>query len=212
MSFKINLNNPSKIAELQELEHLRVKFDIAGGATEGLFSRRWVYQNIFKLSEEEVQRIEMDQFGDAKHAKLIEAATMGEGAEGGLGDDAGLGGGDLGGGLGGADDGGLTGDAGAAEPEEPGPLLAQPEEGAPPANRSDKRNMGARRRSMKGKYSAEMGSSTMRNLEKGFSDGINTLVNIGENTEESEEQLIFETQYDIKRLIQQLETKDEGKA
>ena len=214
MSFKINLNNPSKIAELQELEHLRVKFDIAGAATEGLFSRRWVYQNIFKLAEEEVQRIEMDQFGDAKHAKLIEAAAMSEEDAGGLGGDAGLGGGDLGGGgAGGGDTSPLdtAGDAAEPEPEE-GTLLAQPEEATPPANRSDKRGMGARRRSMKGKGSWEMGSSTMRNLDKGWSDGISTLINIGENSERSEEQLIFETQYDIKRLIEQLETKNEGKA
>jgi hypothetical protein len=217
MSFKINLNNPSKIAELQELEHLRVKFEIAGGATEGLFSRRWVYQNIFKLSEEEVQRIEIDQLGDAKHAATIEAAATPD-AEG-MGDDAGLiGGGDLGAG------GGLGGDAGAAPaggdaaPEaEAGPLLAQPDEGAAPeaapaANRSDKRGMGARRRNMKSKYSAEMGSSTMRNIEKGFSDGINTLINIGENQAATDEELIFETQHDIKLLIEQLETKHEGKA
>ena len=213
MSFKINLNNPSKIAELQELEHLRVKFDIAGAATEGLFSRRWVYQNIFKLAEEEVQRIEMDQFGDAKHAKLIEAAAMSEEDAGGLGGDAGLGGGDLGGGAGGGDTSPLDTAGGDAEPEpEEGTLLAQPDEATPPANRSDKRGMGARRRSMKGKGSWEMGSSTMRNLDKGWSDGISTLINIGENSERSEEQLIFETQYDIKRLIEQLETKNEGKA
>ena len=28
LSFKLSLNNPSKLAELQELEHLRTKFDI----------------------------------------------------------------------------------------------------------------------------------------------------------------------------------------
>ena len=40
--FGLTLNNPSKIAELQELEHWRTKFEIAGGATEGYFSKRWV--------------------------------------------------------------------------------------------------------------------------------------------------------------------------
>ena len=214
MSFKINLNNPSKIAELQELEHLRVKFEIAGGATEGLFSRRWVYQNIFKLSEEEVQRIEIDQFGDAKHAAMIEQAATADAEAGALGDDAlgGIGGADLGGGAA-ADDSAVLGGEGAAEaPEDEGPLLAQPDEAAPAANRSDKRGMGARRRSMKGKGSWEMGTSATRNLDKGWSDGLSTLINIGENQEESDEQLLFETQHDIKRLIEQLETKHEGKA
>jgi len=40
LNFKLVLNNPSKIAELQELEHWKQKFDIAGSATEGFFSRR----------------------------------------------------------------------------------------------------------------------------------------------------------------------------
>tara|TARA_R110002126_G_scaffold63966_5_gene164037 strand:- start:2901 stop:4760 length:1860 start_codon:yes stop_codon:yes gene_type:complete len=210
MSFKLNLNNPSKIAELQELEHLRVKFEIATGATEGLFSRRWVYQNIFKLSEEEVQRIEMDQFGDAKHAALIEAAAMPEGDQGELGDDGlgGIGGGELGGAMPAGDDGGGEMAAGG---EEEGPLLSQPDDGTPPANRSDKRGMGARRRSMRAKGSHEMGTATMRNIEKGHSDGMSTLINIGEN-QESDEELIFETQRDILQLIEQLETKNEGKA
>ena len=34
VSFRLKINNPSKIAELQELEHWKQKFDIAGGATE----------------------------------------------------------------------------------------------------------------------------------------------------------------------------------
>ena len=51
----------------------------------------------------------------------------------------------------------------------------------------------------------------MRNIEKGHSDGMSTLINIGEN-QESDEELIFETQRDILQLIEQLETKNEGQA
>lgn len=214
LSFKINLNNPSKIAELQELEHMRVKFEIAGGATEGLFSRRWVYENIFKLSEEEVQRIEIDQIGDAKHAALIEQSAMAPGAEAELGADAGLGG-DMGGGS------ILPDDTGGAPPEgtppEEGPLLAQPDEGAAPAaeplaNRRDKRGMGATRRHLKSLYNAETASATMRNVDKGWSDGMSTLINMGESQEQQEENLIFETQWEIKNLIEQLESRtDEDK-
>tara|TARA_Y100000592_G_C5389712_1_gene277625 strand:+ start:20 stop:697 length:678 start_codon:yes stop_codon:yes gene_type:complete len=224
MSFRLNLNNPSKIAELQELEHLRVKFEIAGGATEGLFSRRWVYQNIFKMSEEEVQRIEIDQIGDAKHAAMIESAALPP--EGGAGLE-----GDAGAGLGGDTTSPLAGDAGdltgGAAPDaaagEEGPLLAQPDQGAagadapaggeptPPANRRDKRGMGATRRHMKSLYGSEMASSTMRNIEKGWSDGIGTLINIGESKEDNEEQLIFEGQWEVKKLIEQLESRNESK-
>jgi hypothetical protein len=56
-NFKLALNNPSKIAELQELEHMRTKFEIAGAATDGYFSRRWVYKNIFKLDDDEIERV-----------------------------------------------------------------------------------------------------------------------------------------------------------
>ena len=72
-SFGLTLNNPSKIAELQELEHLRTKFDIAGAATEGLFSKRWIYKHIFKMDDDEVIRVMRDQFTDAKHNALLEA-------------------------------------------------------------------------------------------------------------------------------------------
>ena len=37
ISFKLSMNNPSKIAELQDLEQWRTKFDVAGAAAEGLF-------------------------------------------------------------------------------------------------------------------------------------------------------------------------------
>ncbi len=46
LNFKLSLNNPSKIAEMQELEHWKTKFDIAGAATEGFFSRRWITENL----------------------------------------------------------------------------------------------------------------------------------------------------------------------
>ncbi|MHA2403407.1 MAG: portal protein, partial [Candidatus Kariarchaeaceae archaeon] len=35
LNFDLSLNNPSKIAEMQELEHWKTKFDIAAAATEG---------------------------------------------------------------------------------------------------------------------------------------------------------------------------------
>ena len=54
LGFKIKLNNPSKIAELQDLEHWRTKFDVAAAATEGFFSKRWIATNLFNLSEEEL--------------------------------------------------------------------------------------------------------------------------------------------------------------
>ena len=51
----------------------------------------------------------------------------------------------------------------------------------------------------------------MRNIEKGWSDGIGTLINIGESKEDNEEQLIFEGQWEVKKLIEQLESRNESK-
>ena len=156
-NFKLSLNNPSKIAELQELEHWKTKFDIAAAATEGYFSRRWVADNIFAMSHEEFLRNQREMFYDRKHDAALEgvveaAAEMAAGGAGGL--DLGAAGGlDLGG-EGGGDEavGGLDlgGDEGGAPPEpegEPGALLAEP-----PGSRSSPRlapSLGKRARSGK---------------------------------------------------------------
>ena len=147
INFKLSLNNPSKIAELQEIEHWKAKFDIAGAATEGYFSRRWVTENIFNMSHEEFARNQREMYYDRKHDAALQAVAEAQaagaaGGGGGLdlggGDDAG-GGLDLGGDAGGdagAEGGGLDlgADAPAAEPEgggEDDTLLA-----APPGSRN----------------------------------------------------------------------------
>ena len=131
INFKLSLNNPSKIAELQELEHWKTKFDIAASATEGYFSRRWVADNIFGMSHEEFLRNQREMFYDRKHDTTLEAVA--EAAAGGDGGEAGGGGldlGDEGGGeldLGGDEGGGdldLGGDEGGGEEESA--LLAEP--------------------------------------------------------------------------------------
>ena len=156
LSFKLALNNPSKIAELQEIEHWKAKFDIAGSATEGYFSRRWVAENIFGMSHEEFIRNQREMYYDRKHDASLQAVAEAQaaGETGGLGGDLDLGGGggDLD--LGGDDPGGpeeipagdaggdldLGGDTGGDTGTEPAgggdesPLLA-----VPPGSRNDKR-------------------------------------------------------------------------
>ncbi len=112
ISFKLYLNNPSRIAELQELEHWRTKFEIASNATEGFFSKRWVAHNIFNLSDEEFLRVQREMFHDRKVQALLDAAGEAvtaeaaveehleagdRGGEDDLGGDETLGGDDLGG-------------------------------------------------------------------------------------------------------------------
>ena len=215
-SFNITLNNPSKIAELQELEHLRTKFDIAGAATDGYFSKHWVYKNIFKLDNEEIDRIQIEMYGDAQFGAAIEEAGTIPETEGGAGGD------DL--------DLGLGGETPAEEtPEEPaeeGPLLAEPE----PGQRDDgkprgRQKRGARKRAdlaAAGGESAKPGTknkrrlftiaqSEMNNLARPISSLGNGVIRTRESVDR-EEQILFSNQYEIDRLIEQLGTKDEGQA
>jgi hypothetical protein len=75
ISFKLFLSNPSKIAQMQELEHWKLKFDIAAAATEGYFSRHWVAEKIFNLSDEEILRNQREMFYDRKFDAALEQAA-----------------------------------------------------------------------------------------------------------------------------------------
>ena len=113
LSFDLHLNNPSKIAELQELEHWKTKFDIAASATEGYFSRRWIAENIFSMSHDEFIRNQREMYYDRNHdAQLQQVAEEAAAGGGGLGGGGDL---DLGGDLGGGD---LGGDLDLGGPEE----------------------------------------------------------------------------------------------
>jgi len=203
LSFSLSLNNPSKIAELQELEHLRTKFDIAGAATDGFFSKSWVYKNIFKLADEEIFRIQTEQYGDAKLTAALETAGSPEESE------------DMGGG---SDIFDAEGDSGGEDPlsdteeEEDSTLLSEPD----PAQRDDWYKpvkspgwkQGARKRSYLS--TNNLASSSDRNLFKGWGGEMKSLANgvVGEGLD-SEEQKIFQAQHDLKKLIEQMENKDE---
>ena len=83
VSFTLSLNNPSKIAELQELEHWRTKFDVAASATEGFFSNRWISQKVFGLTDDEIVRMQREQFYDRKLLAQLELAGDASAAGGG---------------------------------------------------------------------------------------------------------------------------------
>jgi len=229
LSFKLQLNNPSKIAELQELEHWDKKFSVAGNATEGYFSKRWVAENLFGLSEEEIVRMQREMFYDKKFAANLEGAGQADAGGG----DTGGGLGDLGGGggldLGGDDAGGdldLGGDAGgeAAGDESPGAeggdatddvLLAEP-----PAKRDDepkykrgtyKRHQtsyskGGRKKHFKNQATGEYGN-TYRTTFQGKSGfgGLDSLARgITESINKSEEEKLFNTSKQVDGLIESL--------
>lgn len=223
--FKLTLNNPSQIASMQELEHLRAKFEIAGAATEGYFSKAWVYRNIFKMTEEDVVRIERELFHDSKLTAAIEAAGEAppEAGGGDLGGDD-LGGDDLGGDDLGGDD--LGGDEGGDEPDSA--LLAAPgkRDGyVTPGSKGkvyypqkvDSRPQGARKRSTKSKWSDETASFTPRNTMPGLSDLKTLSRGIYEGNEttytDKEEKLLLEvnqelSDWEVKALVKNLEKKN----
>jgi len=229
LGFSLALNNPSKIAELQEIEHWNQKFQIAAAATEGYFSRRWVSDNIFGMSHEEFLRCQREMYYDRKHdaalQQVAEAAAATE-TGGGMGADLG---GDLGGGLGGEELGAPeempAAEAGGEEAGagEESPLLA-----APPGSRNsprltpgakgkvyhpvktDKRPAGARSRSYSKLATPEVGTyrttypgaTELRSLANGvFAEG-ESIYSLREQTEEDK---LFEINDSVRTLLKGLE-------
>ena len=231
ISFKLHLNNPSKIAEMQELENWRTKFEAASGATEGFFSKRWISEHLFSLSEDEFLRNQRELFYDRKFEAALETA----GEEATTAEAGGMG--DLGGDLGGADLGGEELGGEELGGEGAGEALA-PEEGGGeeertailPAKRdveeetsfskskrkryypvtTDKRDMGARKRSYMSQYSSESGKNTRRNTHKGLSGLLRLGMGIpeGKDTTYSEELKLFEVNHQVRNLITELESKE----
>ena len=236
-SFKLSLNNPSKLAELQELEHWRTRFEIASSATEGYFSKRWVSEHMFGLTPEEMLRIQREVF----HDKQLEASLEAGGEEASA---AAIPLGGIGGAPGGGEEGmedilgdegeaDLGGDEPAAEEpldepaggEDEGMLLAAPPKRDDGPNRAvkknvhgdkltttakskgkwyspkkdDKRDMGARRRSLTKTH----GAKDLLSLGKlrGITEELGSIYDISEEE-------IFETNNDIKKIIEGLESKD----
>jgi hypothetical protein len=57
VGFELKLANSSVVAEQQYLELWRTKLEIAGMAQEGVFDREFIWKRIFKLSDEEIDRV-----------------------------------------------------------------------------------------------------------------------------------------------------------
>jgi len=238
LSFKLSLNNPSRLAELQQLEYMRTKFETATAVPEGTYSKRWVASHILGLSDSEFLRNQRETFYDRKYQQELESlAEVGAlEAEGGLG--ALGGGGDLGDdGLGdldlGDDDADLGGDEGDTGGEE-SPLLA-----TPPGRREDKptRHQGAphipvksdsRQRGASGprsrRFRREAQGVETNTWRKNAGSGIgNPLARSGktdvrfgleENSEptySSEEVLLYENTTKVRALVEQLEAKEANK-
>jgi len=236
ISFKLALNNPSKIAEMQEIEFWKAKFDIAASATEGFFSRRWVTEHIFGMSNEDFIRNQREIYYDRKYdaslQQVAEAAAAGETA-GAIGGDMG-GEMDMGGDLDMGAEEMPAGEAGAEEPAgEESPLLA-----VPPGSRdskrlstyekgsyirkdgiNDERETAGRAKNMRSHGGHGMHGKSNSSKFKGLGDLTTSTVpgiakgiyeqeeSIYNLKESKEEQKLFETNESLNHLISSLENK-----
>jgi hypothetical protein len=128
VDFELELSNPSTIFEQEKLEIWQNKISLASDMMESnMFSKKWIYNQVFNLSEDEVEDVQADVIKDKKQAWRMEQITsegndpatsnqkmsdkgpedLGGGGDtgGGLGDLGG--GGEEAGGGGGGDEGGL---------------------------------------------------------------------------------------------------------
>jgi hypothetical protein len=99
--FELYLSNPSTVAQMQKLDLIRAKFEIAGQAPEGSVSRTWIQKNVLGLTDSDIEEIRISRIKDKKNDLELEGVTLDNG-----GDESGLGG-DLGGAEGDDSMGGL---------------------------------------------------------------------------------------------------------
>ena len=239
LSFKLHLNSPSKIAELQELEHWRTKFEIAGGATEGYFSKRWVAKNLLNLSDEEIVRNQREMFYDKKFEAMLEGTAEEDaagGEEGGgdemgggedMGGDEDFGGEDMGGEEEGGEDETLLAEPGKRNDmnwrsQNPKPHLTPGSKGKAyiPEKHDDREDASPRRKNMMGQVNIEKGRNTQRNVFPGLADlkhiwkGMNEQMETNYKEEQEEELKILENSLEIRKIIESLDrrsSKQNGK-
>ena len=112
LNFKLMLNNPSSVAQMQKLELIKTKFEIAGAAPEGVVDRTWIRKNVLGLTDEEIKNIkdgrQKDKIEDAEvEASKPEGDASGADAGAGAADAAPDAGADAGADVGGGDEGDL---------------------------------------------------------------------------------------------------------
>lgn len=216
ISFKLNLNNPSKIAEMQELEQWRTRFDVASSATDGFFSKSWIAKKLFNMSDDEIVRNQREMYYDRHLTAQLDAIESGDGGSefggtSGTGEDSFDTSNDVADSIGSGEEEILLAKPGPGRRSDP--YLTPGAKGKvhyPPI--TDKRDMGARKRSYNSKYSSETASGTSRNIFKGGSGLKSLSKGIYESQEKSEydneEEEIFRVNSDIEALLEGLKDID----
>ena len=125
VDFELGLSNPSTIFEQEKIDIWQNKMNVAKDMLESeLFSRKWIYDKVFKIAEDEVENMEIEVVKDKKEQWRRQQITDEGNDPVTSGQKAGEGGmSDLGGGEGGVGGGGLElpelGGGGEAAPELP---------------------------------------------------------------------------------------------
>lgn len=83
LDFTLKLSNPSSVAQLQKLELISSRFDIAAKAPEGIVDRRWVRKNIMNLTDEEIDNVKEGRKKDKEEDAELEAMPGPAGGAGG---------------------------------------------------------------------------------------------------------------------------------
>ena len=83
LDFELRLSNPSSVAQLQKLELISTRFDIAGKVPEGMLDKTWVRKNVLGLTDDQIEGV----LEGLKKDKQDDADLEGGGDAGG--DDAG---------------------------------------------------------------------------------------------------------------------------
>ena len=227
LSFNISLNNPSRLAELQQLEYMRTKFETATAVPEGTYSKRWIAHHILGLSDSEFLRNQRETFYDRKYQQALEGLAEMDAieAEGGglgdMGDDLGGGLGDMGDDLGDDDLGGD--DLGAPEGGEEDVLLTTPgrrednkHQGAPyVAKESDlRRSTGPTRRHFRNLAlpEAPRGRSDRSTTPQGhITDVTFGIKRQNESSYSTSEKILLENTTKVRMLVEELEKKEAEK-
>ena len=74
LNFKLILNNPSSVAQMQKLELIKTKFDIAGAAPEGVVDRSWIRRNVLGLNDEDIENVKEGRKADKIEDAEVEAS------------------------------------------------------------------------------------------------------------------------------------------
>lgn len=90
--FELHLSNPSTVAQMQKLELIRTRFEIAAAAPEGSVNRAWIQKNVLGLTESDIEEVHTGRITDKKRDLELENVTFSGAEEPDTGESAGGGG------------------------------------------------------------------------------------------------------------------------